>query len=87
MQHKTKSRSFRRVYVRTPRGTKISYRDRKPSKAKCAVCKAVLPGVARGKPYKVRKLAKTQKRPERPYGGYLCSRCARNKIITEARLK
>ena len=86
MQHKTKSRTFRRVYVKTPGGkTKISYRKRKPSKAKCANCRAVLAGVPRDRPYKIRRLAKTFRRPERPFGGVLCSRCLKEKMIKRAR--
>lgn len=86
MQHKTKSRTFRRVYIKTPGGkTKISYRKRRPSKAVCSICKATLIGVPNKRPYEMRRLAKTQKRPERPYGGVLCSRCTRKKMIERAR--
>ena len=63
-----KSRSLRRVYVRTPGGkTVIHYRKRKPSKAKCAICKKPLHGVPRERPAELRKLSKTEKRPSRPY--------------------
>ncbi len=79
---KFKSRTFRRVKVKTPGGRTVThYRKRKPAKAKCASCKAPLKGVPRERPYKIKRLAKTKKRPERPFGGVLCSRCARKKII------
>ena len=34
---------------------------------------------------KINKLAKSHKRPNRPYGGYLCSSCARKHFKNEAR--
>ncbi len=86
MPHKRKSRTFRRVYIKTPGGkTKISYRKREPSKARCAICGSILHGVARGRKNKIKKLSKTQKRPERPYAGVFCSRCVKEKIIQKAR--
>ena len=33
----------------------------------------------------IRELAKSHKRPNRPYGGYLCSSCARKHFKNEAR--
>lgn len=52
---------------------------------KCAVCKNPLHGVKRLRRSKLRKLAKTEKRPERPYGGYLCSKCMREIMKERAR--
>ncbi|MEM4637982.1 MAG: 50S ribosomal protein L34e [Candidatus Woesearchaeota archaeon] len=75
-----RSRTLRRIYVKTPKHTKLVYAKRKPKKAHCAVCKKVLPGVASERPYKLNKLSKTQKRPERPYAGVLCSACMRKTI-------
>jgi len=81
-----RSRSLRRVFVRTPGGeTRIQYRKRKPAKAKCNSCGAVLKGVIRERPHVMKKTAKSKKRPERPYGGALCSRCMRAKIKANAR--
>lgn len=83
---KQKSRTFRRVYTKTPGGkTVLHYKRRKPGIAKCANCKAPLKGIPRLIPSKFRDLAKTEKRPERPYGGYLCSKCTRLKIIERVR--
>lgn len=79
---KHKSRSMRRVFRRTPGGDTVKvYKKRKPSKAKCAGCGKVLIGVPRERPYKMQNMPKTAKRPERPYGGVLCSACSRKKII------
>ena len=71
-----KSRTFRRVYVKVPGGrTVLHYRKRKPAKAKCGRCGKILVGVVRERPYIMRNLARTKKRPSRPYGGVLCSSC------------
>ncbi|BCU70663.1 50S ribosomal protein L34e [Stygiolobus caldivivus] len=68
-----RSRSLRRVYIRTPSGkSKIHYEDKKTSEAVCAICKEPLRGVKTDKVYKY---SKTEKRPERPFGGYLCHKC------------
>ncbi|HYD02707.1 MAG TPA: 50S ribosomal protein L34e [Alphaproteobacteria bacterium] len=78
-----RSRTLRRVFVKTSKGSKLTYKKRKPSKAHCAVCNQVLHGVASERPYKMGKLSKTQKRPDRPYAGNLCSKCMRAKIKSE----
>ena len=71
-----RSRSLRRVYRRSPSGrTIVLYERRKPGPARCARCGKPLPGVPRLRPSKLRGLSKTAKRPERPYGGVLCSTC------------
>ena len=75
-----RSRTFRRVFVRTPSGVKLTYRKRKPSKAKCALCGAELKGVVRVRAYKLKSIAKSKKMPSRPYSN-LCSRCSRKKLI------
>lgn len=81
-----KSRSLRRVFKKTPGGkTVMRYEKRKPSKARCAGCGSLLKGTLRERPYKMRTIAKTKKRPERPFGGVLCSRCMRKNIIEVAR--
>jgi large subunit ribosomal protein L34e len=83
-QHRT--RTLRRVYVKTPGGrTTVHYRKRKPSKAKCGKCRALLKGVPRERPYKMQNMAKTMKRPERPYGGVLCTKCMRILFKAKAR--
>ena len=70
---------IKRVKKRTPSGRiVIRLKKKKPKKAKCAICKKPLHGVPRLIPSKMKKLAKTKKRPERLYGGYLCSRCLKD---------
>jgi len=81
-----RSRSLRRLQIKTPGGvTKTHYRKRKPGKAECGKCGALLKGVPRERPLKMSKLPKAKKRPERPYGGTLCSKCTRILIIDKAR--
>ena len=81
-----KSRTMRRVYVKTPGGkTKLHFRLRKPSKAHCADCGGLLAGVPALRPFRMSDLAKTSKRPERAFGGVLCSYCSRRAIISKTR--
>ncbi|MBW3003292.1 50S ribosomal protein L34e [Candidatus Woesearchaeota archaeon] len=81
-----KSRTMRRVHVKTPGGkTSLQYRRRKPGKAKCGKCGKILSGVPRELPYKMRNMAKTKKRPERPFGGVLCPACSRALLKEKAR--
>ncbi len=53
----------------------IHYEPRKPGPARCAICGRPLNGVPRTYNYKLRNMPKTKKRPERPYGGYICPSC------------
>ena len=75
-----RSRTLRRIHVKTSKGSKLKYAKRKPSKAHCASCGQVLHGVASERPYKMSKMSRTEKRPDRPYAGQLCSKCMRIKI-------
>ena len=81
-----KSRTFRRVPKKTPGGRVVLHHVlRKPKAAHCAKCKDALKGVPRERPIKMQKMAKTTKRPERPFGGVLCSKCLRQQIKDKAR--
>ena len=85
---KYKSRTFRRIFVKTPGGrTVIHYKKRRPSKAQCGKCGAILKGVASERPFRMQNMPKTKNRPERPYGGVLCSECLRRLMIDKARSK
>ena len=76
-----RSRTYRRVHKKLPGGiTKLHHEKRKPQLAKCAKCKQPLKGIPRERPYKMRNLGISQKKPERVFGGYLCSRCSREKL-------
>ena len=81
-----RSRSLRRVSRKVPGGrTKLHFKKRKHKAARCGNCGSLLKGVPRGFPFRMRKMAKTKKRPERPFGGVLCSKCMRNEIINKMR--
>jgi large subunit ribosomal protein L34e len=83
---KFKSRTYARVRVRTPGGANVlRHKLRKPAKAHCASCDAVLSGVARERPAGLRKLSKSERVPSRPFAGQLCSKCSRRAIIAKAR--
>lgn len=81
-----RSRTFRRVYQTTPGGTnQILYKRRRNAKPQCSKCEAFLPGVARGTKTQVLAIPRSARRPERPYGGMLCSACTRRVIIAKVR--
>jgi len=85
-QPRKRSRSLRKIFVKTPGGrTTVHYKYRKPKVAKCGKCGARLSGVARERPYKMKKMAKSKKRPTRPYGGVLCTKCMRKLFVEKAR--
>jgi len=76
-----RSRSLRRRKVRRPGGELVTrYERRKPSPAKCGRCGNQLSGVPRERPSGIGKLPKSSKRPNRPFGGNLCSSCSRQEI-------
>ncbi|MDR0900952.1 MAG: 50S ribosomal protein L34e [Methanobrevibacter sp.] len=81
-----RSRSYKRTHKKTPGGeTVLRYKKKKPSKHICAECGKLLHGVPRGRSYEIKKLAKSKRRPNRPFGGYLCSECMRKHFKAEAR--
>ena len=81
-----RSRSLRKIFRKVPGGrTNVHYKKRKPKTARCGNCGALLKGVPRAFPFRMRSMAKTKKRPERPFGGVLCSRCMRKTIIDKYR--
>ena len=88
MAHPQKSRSRRRVFVKTPGGeNKLTYRPRKPAKATCSKCRSPLHGMASLTLKAQTKLTKSKKRPERRFGGMLCSKCSRAELINRLRSK
>ena len=81
---KHKSRTLRRIFVRTVSGNVTKhFRKRKINKSSCGDCGSTLKGVPHAIQSKLKNLPKTKKRPERPYGGVLCSLCMRKKIIKQ----
>lgn len=83
---KQKSRSKRRLLRKTPGGRIVMhFVKRLPSKARCAHCGDELLAVPSFRNTEMRNLAKSSKRPERMFGGNLCSSCSRREIITRTR--
>ncbi len=81
-----RSGRFRKVFVKTPGGKSvIHYRERKPSRAHCAQCGGLLAGVPHERPAVMANLPKTAKRPQRPFGGVLCSKCMRANVQRKIR--
>jgi len=87
VQSKIKSRTFARKKVRIVSGTKTVYVRRKPKVGSCFVTGETLKGVPRALPVKMRNLAKTEKRPQRPFGGVLSSKASRLELRKRVRSK
>jgi large subunit ribosomal protein L34e len=86
-QPRFRSRTFRRIKTRLPSGKVVTHHEkRKPELPKCAVCKKALKGMPRAFDSKKQKMGISKKRPERPFGGNLCSDCSRKQIKQEARV-
>ena len=81
-----RSRSRRKVFRKVSGGrTNVHFKKRKPQAAKCGRCGDALKGIPREMPFRMKNMAKTKKRPERPFGGVLCSKCMRLEIISKIR--
>ncbi len=71
-----RSRSKKRKYRRTPGGeTVIHYDAKKHSRHHCARCGGVLDGTPSGTPIEIKRMKRSERVPERPYAGVLCSGC------------
>ena len=72
---------------KTPSGKiTLHERRRRPSQAKCANCKSPLHSIQRKIPSEFKKLSASERKPERPYGGYLCSNCTKEIFRERARM-
>ena len=79
MRRALRSRSIKRTRHRTPGGKNIvAFRKKRPGYAQCGNCGAKMVR-KRLRATGMRKLAKTRKRPNRPYPE-LCPRCMREEI-------
>ena len=76
-----KSRSLARKKYTSPSGIRrVRYERKRSDPAVCGMCGAHLLGVPRDAVL----LGKTQRRPERPYGGVFCSPCTREVLQKKA---
>ena len=80
-----RSRTLARIYKRVTKGVKLVYKKRKPKKSHCSKCGIILKGIPHERPYKMMNMPKSQKRPERMFGGVLCSKCAKREMINRFR--
>ncbi len=86
-QPRFRSRTYRRISKKLPGGKNILHHEKRmPDLPKCAVCKKELKGMPKLRAYKLQKTGISKKRPERAFGGYLCSGCARQQIKKESRV-
>ena len=81
-----RSRSLKRRKIRTPGDrTTIHYRRGKVEKASCALCGKVLHGIPRDRGICLKRVSKSKKKVNRPYGGVLCGKCMRKMFVEKAR--
>jgi large subunit ribosomal protein L34e len=74
-------RKKKKIKKRTPSGRSVIRKGKKrPSYSKCARCGARIHGMPRMKPSELKKLPKSKRVPNRPYGGYLCTKCMRDML-------
>jgi len=78
MKQQKSRKGTRIIKRRTPRGrTAIHYVKKKPRKASCALCGALLGGIPNALPSELKKMTRSQRRVSRIFGGVLCSRCTK----------
>jgi len=73
-------RSMRKVYYRASKSTKVRYKKRKKSLAKCSVCKKPLRGLTRS-----RKSKRSKRVVSRKFGANLCHKCLKLKLKEEVK--
>jgi len=79
MKQKKSRQGLRIVASRTPNGRNVKhYVKAKPAKATCTRCGAVLQGVPRAIPSKIRAMTRSKRRVNRKYGGVLCGKCVKD---------
>lgn len=77
-----------KIQRRTPGNRVVIHtKPKKPGRHECAICHGILHGTPRGTVAQIRKLKKTERRPTRPFGGQLCSKCTRKVISLRAQIK
>ena len=85
MRRQLRSRSKKRVKVKTPGGkAALHFKKKRPAPARCARCGRKL-NRAKLNSTEIRKVTKVQRRPERPYPE-LCPSCMREVIKERVRL-
>ncbi|KAL7346079.1 ribosomal protein L34 [Encephalitozoon intestinalis] len=76
-----KTRSNRRIKIRTPSGKLVNRRMKKHSKKhRCHECNTVLGSIARMRPAEFSRQKVSARRVNRAYGATICGRCVKEKI-------
>lgn len=76
-----RTRSRKRVKIKTPGGRLITHYKREKAKpAKCSKCGKPLSGIPREIPSEIRKLNRTRRRISRILGGQLCPQCLKTTL-------
>ncbi|MBS3166984.1 50S ribosomal protein L34e [Candidatus Woesearchaeota archaeon] len=73
-------KGIRKITKKAAKYTKIHKLNKKPNKPHCASCGKVLIGVPHTFSRMLKTTSKTKKRPQRIFGGMLCSECSRNAL-------
>ncbi|MFH0971047.1 MAG: 50S ribosomal protein L34e [Candidatus Micrarchaeota archaeon] len=83
-----RSTSSKKRSIKTPGGkVHVIYKPKRHSKPICAICATRLHGVPNRSISGMAKLSKTQKRPERIFGGVLCGNCIRHLVKEKIRME
>ena len=76
------------IQRRTPGNRTVTHtKPKRTGYHECAVCHGLLHGTPRGTVVKIRKMSKSERRPTRPFGGQLCTKCSRNVMSFRAQIK
>ncbi|KAK9887780.1 hypothetical protein WA026_000095 [Henosepilachna vigintioctopunctata] len=76
------TKSNRRRIVRTPGGKLVYQYLKKPKKIpRCGQCKDKLRGIQPARSYERSRLCRRKKTVKRAYGGVLCHKCVKEKIV------
>jgi large subunit ribosomal protein L34e len=82
-----RTKGVKKVSKKLPSGRLAThFKKEKPSHHKCGVCRAPLQGLPRLKPIRYSSLNKSARTVSRKFGGYLCSKCARETIKKSVRV-
>mgnify|MGYP002763021320 CR=1 FL=1 len=85
VEGKHKSNTYAEKSVSTVTGTKRRYTKRNPGQTTCPETDQVLHGVPRGRAVDLKRMTKSQRRPDRPYGGVLSGEAMRERFKQQAR--
>jgi len=80
--------ALKKIQRRTPGNRVVTHlKNKKTAKHKCGLCRGLLHGTPRDTKAEIGKISHRKRRPERPFGGQLCSKCSRTAQKTRAQLE